>query len=64
MAGAGVVFRDASGAPRSNPSVDFKRLLALDSLISSPPASLSPDVALIGWLDQRIDVIKRLWAGL
>jgi hypothetical protein len=64
MADTGVPFYDASGAPRSNPSVDFKRLLAHDSLISSPPASLSPDVALIGWFDQRIDVIQRLWAGL
>lgn len=64
MSDAGVAFYDASGALRTNPSVDFKRLLALDSLISSPPASLSPDVALIGWLDQRIDVIERLWAGL
>jgi hypothetical protein len=64
MVGAGVVFNDASGAPRSTVEVDFKRLLARDALISNPPASLSPDVALIGWLDQRIDVISRLWAGL
>jgi hypothetical protein len=64
MAGAGVEFHDAAGATRSSPEVDFKRILALDSLISRPPASLTPDVALIGWFDQRIDVIQRLWAGL
>lgn len=64
MVDAGVVFRDASGAPRSDPGVDFKRLLALDSLVSKPPTSLSSDVALIGWLDQRVDVVQRLWAGL
>jgi hypothetical protein len=64
MVDAGVVFNDASGAPRSTVEVDFKRLLARDALISKPPASLSPDVALIGWLDQRIDIMRRLWAGV
>jgi hypothetical protein len=64
MVDAGVVFRDAAGAPRERVEVDFGRLLALDSLVSRPPASLSPDVALIGWFDQRIDVVRRLWAGL
>ncbi|HEU4392074.1 MAG TPA: hypothetical protein VFR04_00405 [Solirubrobacterales bacterium] len=63
MGEAGVVFRDPAGAPREDPGVDFKRLVALDSLISKPPASLSSDVALIGWCDQRIDVFRRLWPG-
>lgn len=64
MVDAGVVFRDSSGRPRADVDVDFQRLIALDGLISRPPASLSSDVALIGWVDQRIDVLRRLWAGL
>lgn len=64
MAGAGVVFRGPSGAPRQNPEVDFRRLILRDPLVSKPPASLSSNVALIGWLDQRADVLGRLWAGL
>lgn len=63
MVEAGVVFHDASGAARSQVEVDFKRILALDALVSRPPASLSPDLATIGWLDQRVDVFRRLWAG-
>lgn len=63
MVDAGVIFHDAAGAPRPLVEVDFKRLLQLDALVSKPPASLSPDLEMIGWFDQRIDVIKRLWAG-
>jgi hypothetical protein len=63
MVDAGVVFYDASGAPRPEVKIDFKQLLERDALLSKPPASLSPDVELIGWFDQRIDVIRRLWAG-
>lgn len=64
MAEAGVVFPDRAGKPRSEVDVDFKRLLARDTLLSHPPASLGPDLGLIAWFDQRIDVLKRLWAGL
>jgi hypothetical protein len=63
MEEAGVEFRDSAGAPRSQVDVDFERLLALDSLLTSPPASLSSDLASIAWFDQRIDVFQRLWAG-
>jgi hypothetical protein len=64
MADAGVVFRNARGEPRDEPGVDFGRLLTLDALVSHPPRSLGPDVSLIGWLDQRVDIIKRLWTGI
>jgi hypothetical protein len=63
MQEAGVVFYDSAGSPRSQVDVDFKRLVSLDSLISSPPASLSSNVASIAWFDQRIDVLQRLWTG-
>ena len=45
-------------------AIDFERLIGEDALISKPPASLTPDLELIGWIDQRIDVISRLWTGL
>jgi len=65
MQDAGVAFHNRAGAGREPPvRVDWKRLIALDTLISHPPRSLSSDVALIGWLDQRIDFFGRLWAGI
>ena len=65
MVDAGVTFYNRAGAPRTPPiKVDFKSLIPLDTLISHPPRSLGSDVALIGWLDQRVDIFKRLWAGI
>jgi hypothetical protein len=65
MQDAGVVFRDRGGDPRPGPvKVNWARVIAVDTLVSRPPRSLSSDVALIGWLDERIDVLKRLWAGI
>jgi len=63
MVDAGVVFRDVAGAARKDVRVDFRRLIERDSLVSRPPASLSSDVGLIGWFDQRVDVLRRLWVG-
>lgn len=61
MAKAGVPFQTAGGGARPSPVwVDFTRLLALDTLIAHPPTSLGSDVRLIGWIDQHLDVIKRL----
>jgi hypothetical protein len=40
--------------------VDFKRLITLDTLISDPPRSVTSDLRLIGWLDQKLDLIRRL----
>ena len=59
---AGVAFNYGDGrTPRQGPvAVDFKRLIALDTLISDPPRSLASDVGLVGWLDQKLDVFKRL----
>lgn len=60
---AGVPFYYGDGrTPRQGPvAVDFKRLLALDTLISDPPRSLASDVGLVGWLDEKLDVFKRLF---
>jgi len=62
MQQAGVKFFFGDGkTQRTNAiQVDFSRLLKLDSLISSPPTSLSSDLRLIGWLDQVADIFGRL----
>jgi hypothetical protein len=61
MRRAGVVFRFPNGAVRPDPvRVDFRSLVRRDTLISDPPASLSSDMRLIGWLDERLDVFARL----
>jgi hypothetical protein len=66
MQEAGVAFMRGDGlTPRTEEvvRVDWKRLIERDTLISQPPAALSSDLALIGWFDERIDILKRLWAG-
>ena len=40
--------------------VDFERLIRLDTLISHPPTSLSKDLKMIGWLDETLDLFRRL----
>jgi hypothetical protein len=54
---AGVSFPGAQ--PGAAARIDFAELVARDTLLSAPPKSLTPDMRLIGWLDQTIDVIKR-----
>jgi hypothetical protein len=50
-----------SSTPRRDPiRVDFKRLIALDTLISSPPKSLHSDFKLLGKLDQSLEIFGRL----
>ena len=55
-------FRGDGKTPRlDRVTVDFERLIAVDTLISDPPASLSSDLNLIGWLDQTVDLFRRLF---
>jgi lysophospholipase L1-like esterase len=65
MQEAGVAFMHGDGVtPREGTvEVDWPSLIAQDTLISQPPRSLGSDVELIGWIDERIDAIRRLWAG-
>lgn len=57
---AGVELRDRAGRPRPGPvAVDFDRLVAADTLISSPPAAVSNSLSLLGWLDDRLDWVNR-----
>ena len=53
---AGVEFVDRQGNPRTGPiEIDFERLLRADTLLSSPPASITSSLGLLGWLDERLD---------
>ena len=59
---AGVKFYHSDGKTERNGDikVDFNRLIALDTLISNPPRSLSNDVSLIGWIDKTFNIFSRL----
>jgi hypothetical protein len=59
---AEVQFLTREGLPRDGGAVavDFDRLLRADTLISNPPAVISPTLSLLGWLDQRLDWVTRL----
>jgi hypothetical protein len=60
---AGVQFYSPNGKKnRMSPiHVDFARLVALDTLISHPPASIGSDLELISWLNERLDLVKRIF---
>jgi len=53
-------FGDGKTERTDDVRVDFKRLIKLDSLVSSPPTSLSSDLKTIGWMDEITDVFGRL----
>ena len=56
---AGVAFFDRQGNPRTGPiEIDFDRLLRADTLISSPPVSITSSLGLLGWLDDRLDWVS------
>ncbi len=58
---AGVEFRARDGQVRPGPViVDFERLVKADTLISRPPAVVSPTLSLLGWLDEQLDWVKRI----
>lgn len=58
---SGVVFTGRDGQPRQGPVfVDFDRLLAADTLLGSPPASVGNTLSLLGWLDERLDWVQRI----
>ncbi len=59
---AGVVFRTPAGQvrPPASVDVDFRRVLASDSLISRPPQTISSILSLLGWLDEAVDWVNLL----
>lgn len=62
MQGAGVKFYLGDGkTERTGPvRVDFQRLIRMDTLISDPPTSITSDLKLIGWFDEKIDFTRRM----
>lgn len=58
---AGVKFYLGNNATERSGTVrvDFQRLIKYDTLISSPPRSLSSDLKLLGWIDQNIGGLFR-----
>lgn len=59
---AGVKFFYGDGkTERVQPvRVDFRNWIAKDTLVSDPPKSLTGDLETIGWIDEKLDVFKRL----
>ncbi len=60
MVQAGVTFPGPDGQPREHVDVDFGRLLPADTLLSNPPTAVSPTLGLLGWLDDRLDWVRRI----
>lgn len=60
MVRAGVEFRGRNGAVRADPSVDFERLLRLDTLVHTPPQNIDATLAVLGWADEAFDVFRRI----
>ncbi|WP_241384909.1 hypothetical protein [Rhodococcus sp. CH91] len=62
MVRAGVEFRSPNGTVRSGRvSVDFERLLRRDTLVRSPPQNIDSTLAILGWLDEILDVLRVQW---
>jgi hypothetical protein len=59
---AGVKFYQSDGKTERTGEikVDFKRLIALDTLISKPPRSISSDLSLIAWIDKNFNLFSNL----
>lgn len=58
---AGVEFLNAQGAPRTDPvTVDFARLLLLDSLVRRPPQNITSTLDILGWADEKVDWVRRV----
>jgi hypothetical protein len=58
MQRAGVTFANGHTV-RSNPGVDFERLIRLDTLITRPPQNIDSTLKIIEWADTTLEMIKR-----
>lgn len=54
MVSAGVAFRHPNGNPRSDPAVDFDRLIRRDTLIRTPPPNVDSTMGILGWADETL----------
>ncbi|WP_406471867.1 hypothetical protein [Streptomyces sp. NBC_01615] len=61
MRRAGVeFFPPHSSTPRPDPVlVDFGRLIRHDTLINRPPGNLTSSLGLLGWADEKLDLLDR-----
>jgi GDSL-like Lipase/Acylhydrolase len=59
---AGVKFYEPDGRTerQGEVKIDFRQLIALDTLISNPPRSIASDLAILRWLDETFNVFGRL----
>lgn len=55
------ILADA-GVVKIGTSIDFGALIAKDSLVSFPPRTLTPDLSVIGFLNEHLDAFKSLIA--
>ncbi len=60
LAGVEFFYGDEMTKRQKPIHVDFNRLIALDTLITDPLLSIQSDLRLLGWLDQSLDLFKRL----
>ena len=44
--------------------VDFEKLVGRDTLVSDPPATLTADFHIVGWLNEQFDILKSLMRHL
>jgi hypothetical protein len=61
LAGVDFYYGDGKTKRPVPVQVDFQRLIKLDTLVSHPPSSLSSDLKLIGWFDEKMDLFRRLF---
>jgi len=59
-AGVRFFFGDGTTERLGPVKVDFRRLIALDTLISNPPRSIGSELSVLGWIDEKLDLVKRM----
>ena len=60
MQRAGVAFYGPNGGQRDDPvTVDFARLLRLDTLVQHPPQNITSTLDVLGWADEAFGWSKR-----
>jgi hypothetical protein len=61
MQQAGVKFYDTNGQLRPGAiSIDFARLIQIDTLISNPPRNISSILNLVEWFDRNLNLMSGL----
>lgn len=53
-------YQDGRTVRKQQVRVDFERLLTRDTLLSDPPRSLASNLDLMGWIDEKLDLFRRV----